>query len=167
MPKRYCIILLALSFAITLHSAARPALAGEPYAPLSAQQMGGLRGGACADCRYAGERVDECYHEKFGDECAYDMCIANYVIESTCDPADGGECRSSLSYDNPYVVQYKRQDVDCYTENYWDWNLWFTHYYGADCATAEGVTRCEKLFYSCDGTLLGSSYRMPGIVCNY
>lgn len=166
MQKNASISLMALAFAIILHAAVRPALAAEQYKPLSEQQMSALRGGACANCRYAGERIDECYHEYFGDECAYDLCIANYVIESTCDPADEGECQTSISYENPYAVQYKREDVDCYTENYWDWNIWFTHYYGADCTPLDGVTRCEKLFYSCDGTLIKMAYRMPAIICN-
>lgn len=149
-----------------LGGCARPAkLSHAPYKLLSEERMSKIIGGAgCRGCRYAGGRIDECYHYAYADDCDTEQCIANYTIESTCDPLQG-TCNAIQDWNSIGLVQYLRQDVGCLTLNEWDWDVWFTHYYGSNCATNTPVTRCEKFNGSCDGTLLDVSSWSPAIIC--
>lgn len=131
---------------------------------LSNETMSNLWGaGSCMNCRYIGARIDECYHEYFTDPCAVDGCIANYAIDNTCDLGTG-TCNALLDSTGVGLVQYSRADSGCVTNHPNGWSTWMTRYYG-NCATLTDTVRCEKTAGSCDGTLIESSARNPGVEC--
>lgn len=137
---------------------------GRPQA-LSEAQMETLVGGdGCFNCRYAGTRIDECYHQGYVDTCLTNKCLANYALEDTCDLGTG-TCSAAQFTDQPWLAQYVRADSGCATNNPRTWVVWFTHYYGAGCATNAPKVRCQKASGSCDGSLIDSVTRYPGIKC--
>lgn len=135
------------------------------YQALSDQEMGLIWGsGGCSNCRYAGARIDECYHEGQSDAFDPNACIANYSIEDSCDPATG-TCAAVQRDEYSDAVQYYRSDSGCTTYNPCTWTVWLTHYYGASCATHQFQVRCQKTNGICDGTLIDSATTGPGIHC--
>lgn len=138
---------------------------GSGYTTLADDQMSHLVGGdSCKGCRYDGRRLDECYHASLLDSCRTDTCIANYEIESTCDPGTG-TCTAFLVHDQPHRVQYRRVDSGCTTNQPTGWVVWFNHYYGSSCIKYTANTRCQKINGTCDGTLIDSSSKTPQIQC--
>ena len=133
---------------------------------LSEVQMSRLIGGdACHGCRLIDERKDECFHVACDDSCAPDSCIANYCIDYTCD-LGYGDCWARLNYDNVGVVQYRREDDNCTTNNPNQWQVWITHYYDTTCQTFDLRVRCQKSNGGCDGSLIEIAERPPKIECN-
>lgn len=133
---------------------------------LSEREMGELVGGdGCFNCHAAGTRLDECYHQGYVDPCLSDKCIANYLIEDSCDLGQG-TCTAQQLLEQPSAVQYARADSGCATNNPRTWTVWVTHYYGSGCATYAPKTRCQKSSGSCDGALIDTGTRYPGIRCS-
>lgn len=157
--------LLGILLVAPLHSVRDKATVQPAPATLTDAQLAGLVGsGACKDCRYAGARQDECYHALWVDPCQTSKCIANYALEDTCDPGVG-TCTAIQNPDKAWVTQYSRVDSGCTTSNPTGWTNWYTHYYGADCTAVTPRIRCQKTNGACNGTLIDSSTRYPGIMC--
>lgn len=135
------------------------------YHTLSGNDMRRLVGGsACKNCRYVGMRIDECGHFFNYDPCDPDACIANYLIDYTCDPGIG-TCNAYLDNNQVHAVQYYREDSGCTTNNPTKWTVVFTSYYGSGCTMLPTEARCQKSNGSCNGTLIESTPRSPGILC--
>ncbi|HOR28423.1 MAG TPA: hypothetical protein PLG73_10425 [Candidatus Sumerlaeota bacterium] len=139
--------------------------APERVETLSDAAMAELVGGdGCKNCHYAPDRFDECLHYTQSDICQTSVCIANYLIESTCDLGAGTCTAYSDTYAAGYV-QYARMDYYCSTSNPTQWLIYTTHYYGPNCTAAPQFMRCNKPTNNCNGTLVGSATRYPGISC--
>ncbi len=155
----FALILLVLGAGVYLCATPR---AGEK---LSDEHMAKIVGGdGCKDCRYNGQRLDECYHTGLFDACQTNKCIANYMLDDTCDLGDG-TCTASLNVNKAWCTQYARVDTNCTTSYPTGWSVWTTSYYGSACTARSPTVRCQKPSNNCDGTLITTSTRYPGIDC--
>ena len=153
-------ILMALAF---ISSGSDSAVSAENVLT-DAELMAIVGGDSCKDCGYSGERQDECYHVSYLDPCSTSQCIANYVIEDTCTPGDG-TCDGVLDNNVVGWVQYVRQDSGCSTSYPYTWFTFAVTYYGHSCTTRTYRVRCIKPTNNCNGTLISSTYLVPGVVC--
>ena len=141
----------------------------EEYVRLDEERMLGLVGtsGGCDNCHYDPRRQDECSHYDLDDDCKSDECIANYLMEDTCDVALQTSCTGTWDPGKIYLVQYVRQDTNCTTDNPDEWQTWVTHYYddNGSCGSVVMQTRCEKPSNNCNGTLIEFGFRTGAIDC--
>jgi hypothetical protein len=153
MIKLFALAIIALS----LNYSPQPATLTE------AEMKGAIGGDGCYNCHSVQLRQDECYHNGSIDSCQTSKCIANYCTEGTCD-LGSGTCTALSSADNSWDYQYIRQDSGCSNSYSGLPVVWFTHYYGASCTSFSGKVRCQKIG-SCDGTLITTASKQPGIYC--
>ena len=118
-------------------------------------------GDSCKNCQVISLRQDECDHFYFG-ECSGGKCVANYMLQASCEPGTG-ICYGREDSDTTAYVQYLREDSNCSSSNP-DWHDWITIYSGSNCTEKTYEIRCDKVG-SCDGTLIDSYIQLSGIKC--
>ncbi|KPL07995.1 hypothetical protein AMJ85_09085 [candidate division BRC1 bacterium SM23_51] len=163
------ITLLVGTLAFGMWLSSMPAVAHEDLDSRDMQLLRGSDSGGCKKCGYDGRRLDECAHFDVADDCRDDQCIANYLVEDTCEPAKDYECQTQLDPNKDAIIQYLRVDPGCSTYNPHIWMLWVKHYYGEDAQCKERWfwVRCQKAAGSCDGTLIVMDSLGPAIECDH